>query len=100
MLTKVGHSEVPSVDDVAELRQILTRMKAAKDAQVISHAALKPREARVGAAAAPTPTGTGGSGLGSTLGDLGTLLNGLTDTLEGVCNVRQDIINLTNQFGL
>lgn len=55
------------------------------------------------AAAASTATDASGNtsaGIGSTLGDISTLLSGLSDTLTGVCNLRDDISSLTSSLGL
>lgn len=46
--------------------------------------------------AAATATG---SGLGSSLSDLGSLFDGLSETLEAACNLRQDVINVSSEFG-
>ncbi|KAJ4385608.1 hypothetical protein N0V93_010037 [Gnomoniopsis smithogilvyi] len=49
---------------------------------------------------ATDPSGNTSAGIGSTLGDLTTLLSGLSDTLTGVCNLRDDIGSLTSSLGL
>lgn len=85
--TKAPFSDLDQLNqDIAQAQAAIAKILGARQADP--------------ATAAAASTATGASGSGSTLGDISTLLTGLSDTLTGVCNLRDDISSLTSSLGL